>query len=255
MLLRRLSQHVKDQNWFAVGLDFLIVVIGILIAFQITNWNTYRAERAQEVTYLSALERDITYSISVLEGSLANLEEQQAARQALYAFHADPEAVLRPRELDRLIATALFALERSDINQITYQTLTSTGQISLIRSPDLVTALQDLSAKLVKAEVDREEDFQFTYRMSDPMLMSDGEFNNVLIHDMGDLHDKLPWIKEQPGAGYGPDVVRSRQFKNIVLMRTLLSQFRLDGLKDIRERHHTIQELIDARQAELGVES
>ena len=44
MLLRRLTQHVKDQNWFAVALDFAIVVAGILIAFQITNWNEARAE-------------------------------------------------------------------------------------------------------------------------------------------------------------------------------------------------------------------
>ena len=39
MLLRRISKHVKDPNWFAIALDFVIVVVGILIAFQITNWN------------------------------------------------------------------------------------------------------------------------------------------------------------------------------------------------------------------------
>jgi hypothetical protein len=38
MILRRITQHVKDQNWFAVALDFVIVVVGILIAFQITNY-------------------------------------------------------------------------------------------------------------------------------------------------------------------------------------------------------------------------
>ncbi|MFT5609736.1 MAG: hypothetical protein ACI9LU_000228 [Polaribacter sp.] len=37
MFLRRLTKHVKEQNWFAVGLGFLIVVIGILLAFKITN--------------------------------------------------------------------------------------------------------------------------------------------------------------------------------------------------------------------------
>lgn len=42
MLLRSISKHIKDQNWFAVALDFLIVVLGILIAFQITNWNEAR---------------------------------------------------------------------------------------------------------------------------------------------------------------------------------------------------------------------
>lgn len=44
MLLRSLTKHVKEQNWFAVGVDFLIVVIGILIAFQITNWSQTRQD-------------------------------------------------------------------------------------------------------------------------------------------------------------------------------------------------------------------
>jgi hypothetical protein len=29
MNLRRLTKHVQDQNWFAVALDFLIVVFGV----------------------------------------------------------------------------------------------------------------------------------------------------------------------------------------------------------------------------------
>lgn len=32
MALRRLTQHIKDQNWFAVTLDFVIVVIGVGVA-------------------------------------------------------------------------------------------------------------------------------------------------------------------------------------------------------------------------------
>ena len=39
MRLRSLTKHIREQNWFAVALDFFIVVVGILIAFQITNWN------------------------------------------------------------------------------------------------------------------------------------------------------------------------------------------------------------------------
>ena len=31
MILHSLSKHVKDQNWFAVALDFLIVVVGVFI--------------------------------------------------------------------------------------------------------------------------------------------------------------------------------------------------------------------------------
>lgn len=32
MLLRRITKHVKNENWFAVTLDFIIVVIGVAVA-------------------------------------------------------------------------------------------------------------------------------------------------------------------------------------------------------------------------------
>ena len=31
MLLRRVIEHVNTQNWFAVGIDFVIVVVGVVI--------------------------------------------------------------------------------------------------------------------------------------------------------------------------------------------------------------------------------
>ena len=59
MRLRSLTKHIRDQNWFAVFLDFFIVVVGILIAFQITNWNERREQRLSERGYLEQLHSDI----------------------------------------------------------------------------------------------------------------------------------------------------------------------------------------------------
>ena len=59
MRLRSITKHVKDQNWFAVALDFFIVVAGILIAFQITNWNEARQQKVSERDYLERLHSDI----------------------------------------------------------------------------------------------------------------------------------------------------------------------------------------------------
>ena len=59
MLLRRITKHVKDQNWFAVALDFFIVVAGILIAFQITNWNERARTNAELIRAEAHLKIDI----------------------------------------------------------------------------------------------------------------------------------------------------------------------------------------------------
>lgn len=46
MLLRRFTKHVKEQNWFAVGLDFVIVVAGVLFALMAEQWMRDGQQRA-----------------------------------------------------------------------------------------------------------------------------------------------------------------------------------------------------------------
>lgn len=48
MLLRRISSHVNEQNWFAVGIDFVIVVVGVFIGIQVSNWNESQRAKIDE---------------------------------------------------------------------------------------------------------------------------------------------------------------------------------------------------------------
>ncbi|MEO1015115.1 MAG: hypothetical protein AAFX08_08000 [Pseudomonadota bacterium] len=48
MILRRVIEHVRAQNWTAVALDFVIVVVGVFIGIQVANWNDARGDRLHE---------------------------------------------------------------------------------------------------------------------------------------------------------------------------------------------------------------
>ena len=71
MLLRRITKHVKDQNWFAVGIDFWIVVIGVFFGIQIGNWNETRLD---QVAYGQAYDRMVIEARNNIE----TLEETNA---------------------------------------------------------------------------------------------------------------------------------------------------------------------------------
>jgi hypothetical protein len=46
MVVRRIREHVSAHNWFAVGVDLAIVIVGVFIGTQANNWNEARIERA-----------------------------------------------------------------------------------------------------------------------------------------------------------------------------------------------------------------
>ena len=42
MILRRVISHVRNQEWTAIAIDFLIVVVGVFFGIQVSNWNEDR---------------------------------------------------------------------------------------------------------------------------------------------------------------------------------------------------------------------
>ncbi len=76
MLLRRVTDHVKAENWFAVGIDFAIVVVGVFVGIQVSNWNGERIERHHEQELLVRLHQDFIESIKGQQRDLDFLDQQ-----------------------------------------------------------------------------------------------------------------------------------------------------------------------------------
>lgn len=109
MLLRSITTHVRDQNWFAVVLDFFIVVAGILIAFQITNWNEVRADHNLADRYVAQLADDIRSDIIDIETGIRTSEWRYGALTILLekAGLPQPESMPNP-EREMILPTATF---------------------------------------------------------------------------------------------------------------------------------------------------
>ncbi|MBK8198164.1 MAG: hypothetical protein IPK75_07310 [Acidobacteria bacterium] len=142
MILRRLTKHVRDQNWFAVGLDFLIVVLGILIAFQITNWSNERENRR---VYDQALERvvvelnsnlamqdrvrkNIAIELPVIQTALEDLRACRADKDAL----ANVKAALVPLNAPYVLLLQTAAVEQFLGNEafLQYQSVDAREQLT-----------------------------------------------------------------------------------------------------------------------------
>jgi hypothetical protein len=90
MVIRRIREHVAAHNWFAVGVDLGIVIVGVFLGTQANNWNESRLERAAGAESLREIIDD-----------LRNNEVDMASRRAYYgAVRAHSIAALRAIESD-----------------------------------------------------------------------------------------------------------------------------------------------------------
>ena len=69
MILRRLSVNLRTQNWTAIAIEFLIVVVGVFIGTQVANWNQARLEQQATkrmlVQLIPELRAELTFFRSV----------------------------------------------------------------------------------------------------------------------------------------------------------------------------------------------
>ena len=107
MRLRRVTEHIKQQNWFAIGIDFIIVVVGVLLAFQITAWNERRLEFDRLDGQLVAAQVEMRENLDRLATVSATLNTQGEQLAALRAMLAEPSAQVSESELNPLIWNAV----------------------------------------------------------------------------------------------------------------------------------------------------
>ncbi|NGX17100.1 hypothetical protein [Wenzhouxiangella sp. XN24] len=67
---------MKAQNWFAVGLDFVIVVVGVFVGLQVQDWNDSRKERVEEGVLMVRLFEETRSLIDAHERELASLRSR-----------------------------------------------------------------------------------------------------------------------------------------------------------------------------------
>ncbi len=71
MILRRVISHVRNQEWTAIALDFVIVVVGVFIGIQFSNWNQSRSDRDLAGRYVAQISENLRSDVFDMEEGIA----------------------------------------------------------------------------------------------------------------------------------------------------------------------------------------
>ncbi|MDJ0812732.1 MAG: hypothetical protein QNJ23_03330 [Woeseiaceae bacterium] len=143
MIIKRMAQAIRRQDWFTVFVEILVVIVGLMLAFQLDRWWEQRGDRAQEAQYVARLIVDVQADIESLEYALELQSLRLDLATLLMDVVADPElAMRRPVEFLGAIVQSSY-LYTPVLTAHTFEDLRSTGNMRLLRDPDIKNLLYD----------------------------------------------------------------------------------------------------------------
>ncbi|WP_394727601.1 hypothetical protein [Altererythrobacter sp. GH1-8] len=142
MLLRRISQHLKEQNWFAVGIEIVIVLVGVFLGIQAANWNNEREQRQDERQILKRLSDETAVLLAAVKEEKRIFQNRTdlltAVQPVIYSLE-----VARPLSDAECEAVALSHIYRLGSDELpVLNELIGTGRFDRLRSDELKQELR-----------------------------------------------------------------------------------------------------------------
>ena len=91
MFVRRLTTSFKEQHWMTIVIELLIVIIGVFVGTQVSNWNEQRLQRAATARMLTQLAPEIRSQIEFFDSIQAYYATTRTyADRAFAGWRRDP---------------------------------------------------------------------------------------------------------------------------------------------------------------------
>ena len=166
MILRRVIAHFRKQEWTAVAIDFVIVVVGVFVGLQVSNWNAARAERVDERNVLGRLHEETRTLLEIQKSEFADQAPRVEAMTAVHSllFDQTPGRALTDVEC-RVIAVSHWQPAPTDELPVLDEAI-STGRLDLISNQSIRGNLRNFSLVRDRARRQHAEAINELYRLT-----------------------------------------------------------------------------------------
>jgi hypothetical protein len=140
-----LASSNANRYWLYAAGEVLLVIIGILIALQIDNWNQERQEQEQIAEYARALISDLEADIEMIEPIIVQTKKIAALSDGLDQY-------MRNRRIEDISNLDLYYLTSNTTyrpfswNRAALQQLMNSGSLRQMKNTELVREISDYDA-------------------------------------------------------------------------------------------------------------
>ena len=143
MILSRITQALRQQNWIAVALELVIVVVGVFIGMQVSNWNAMQAEKRLGRAYTERLREDLMKDLAAHRAVITYYTAVQESVEQANALLQDPRADAKLLVMHAYRASEIVNAPRTGA---TWEEVVSSGDTGLLPRAALDSGLADYFA-------------------------------------------------------------------------------------------------------------
>ena len=146
MILRRLTNAFRKQDWFTVAVETLIVVLGVFLGLQVNNWNAARQAHAQEHEYLVRLHEDFAESVAGQSRDISFLDQQLSDQAVILKSLKDCAVAPKDSDAFQRGVNTLGYINPPRIFRRTVDEMAAAGTIDIIRNDQIKEELARIFA-------------------------------------------------------------------------------------------------------------
>ncbi len=218
---------------YAIG-EIILVMIGILLALQVNNWNNSRIDVSKEQAILKSLQTDFKANINNVDIAYNSFMEAYNASANLLEIIKDDSAI-NPSEIEHLLDEIINKTKSLDIITGAIDEISNTGTFNLIRNPDLRKQLSNWSYFKTDTEDDIVIYRNYLFDFFIPSLTKKALLRNMEVPDF--FEDDLG-LQEISKSNFKIDynkTIRTIEFENELYNNTLNYMYALNSYKVFKD--------------------
>ncbi len=241
MLLRRLTGYLRHENWFAIILELVVIVVGLFLAFQLDRWYESQRTKSDLQAHLASLTEDFAENETRLISAISIGKQEMEAAITLRAEIRKDSPDLSVAELNQLISQTT-QLPTFNVVDLAYRNLISDGTLADFSSSDLKKELAEFYAahELTKL-IQNTQELQFvTIWQPYALINLDYAATNRKPGAMRGYAVLLPYI--DPGLVL--KAMKTKQFENIIVIQWETAEDLVNDWSRLLERVKRIQAML-----------
>ena len=187
---RRIRQQLITENKFskyllyAIG-EIVLVVIGILIALSINNWNENNKLNKEEKKMLISLNTDFKENLVRLEKTIALQEKMIKNSKGFIQIMLSENKNVGSDSIANMISRGAQSWWRAEYVTGTYNAILGSGNINVLKNDDLKRILAEFSSEVNSGFEDHEESMNILFEFNKsnasilPYLMLDNQYERL----------------------------------------------------------------------------